>query len=63
VLVSVLPGPIGWQISRIEPYGFFILLGLLYFGILSWVLWPMISALLLVLASVFGLPPQIFSLL
>lgn len=63
VLVSVLPGPMGWQISRLEPYGFFILLALLYFGILGMVLWPLISGLLNVLALVFSLPPQIFSIL
>ena len=63
VLVSVLPGPMGWQVSRLEPYGFFILLALLYFGILGMVLWPLISGLLNVLALVFSLPPQIFSIL
>ena len=63
VLVSLLPGPIAYKISRVEPYGFFILLGLLYFGILSLILWPLINGLLVVLASVFALPPQIFSVL
>ncbi|WP_438970660.1 site-2 protease family protein [Methylophaga sp.] len=63
VLVSVLPGPMGWQVSRMEPYGFFILLALLYFGILGMVLWPLISGLLNVLALIFSLPPQIFSIL
>lgn len=63
VLVSMLPGPMGWQVSRLEPYGFFILLGLLYFGILGMILWPLISGLLNVLATIFSLPPQIFSIL
>jgi len=63
ILVSVLPGPISWQVSRLEPYGFIILLALLYFGMLSLVLWPLISALLMVLSSLFNLPPQIFSIL
>jgi len=63
VLVSVLPGPMGWQISRLEPYGFIILLALLYFGILGLILWPLISGLLSVLALIFSLPPQIFSIL
>lgn len=63
VLVSMLPGPMGWQVSRLEPYGFFILLGLLYFGILGMILWPLISGLLNVLAVIFSLPPQIFSIL
>lgn len=63
ILVSLLPGPLAWQVGRIEPYGFFILVGLLYFGILSMVLWPLIGAFINLLASLFGLPPQIFSII
>jgi len=63
ILVSLLPGPMSWQVSRLEPYGFIILLALLYFGILSMILWPLISGLLSVLALTFSLPPQIFSIL
>lgn len=63
ILVSMLPGPWSWQVSRLEPYGFIILLALLYFGILSMILWPLIGALLNVLALLFNLPPQIFSIL
>lgn len=64
ILTSLLPGPLAWQVQRIEPYGFFVLLGLLYFGILSMVLWPMIGAFINLLAGVFGLPAQyIFSIL
>ena len=63
VLVSVLPGPISWQVSRLEPYGFVILLALLFFGFLGLILWPLVSGLLNVLAWMFNLPPQIFSIL
>jgi len=63
ILVSVLPGPLAWQVGRLEPYGFFILLALLYFGILSLVLWPLISGFIGLLAVIFNLPPQIFSIL
>lgn len=63
ILVSLLPGPLAWQVSRIEPYGFFILLGLLYFGLLGMILWPLIGLLLALLAGTFNLPPQIFSML
>ena len=63
ILVSVLPGPLAWKVSRIEPYGFFILVGLLYLGVISMVLMPMISSLISLLAMTFGLPPQIFSIL
>lgn len=61
VLVSVLPGPLSWRVSRLEPYGFIILLGLLFFGLLGLILWPLVSALLNVLAWMFNLPPQIFN--
>ena len=63
ILVSLLPGPLAWQVGRIEPYGFFILVGLLYFGILSMVLWPLIGAFINLLAAIFSLPPQIFSII
>ena len=63
VLVGLLPGPLSWQVSRIEPYGFFILVGLLYLGVISMVLLPMINAFISLLAMLFGLPPQIFSIL
>jgi Zn-dependent protease len=63
ILVSLLPGPLSWQVSRIEPYGFFILVGLIYFGILSMILWPLIGAFINLLAALVSLPPQIFSII
>ena len=63
ILVSVLPGPLAWQVSRLEPYGFFILVALLYFGVLSMVLWPLISMFINLLAMMVNLPPQIFTIL
>ncbi len=63
ILVSLLPGPLSWQVSRIEPYGFFILVGLIYFGILSMILWPLINAFINLLAALVSLPPQIFSII
>ena len=63
ILVSLLPGPLAWQVGRIEPYGFIILVGLLYFGVIGIVLFPMMSLFINLLASTFGLPPQIFSII
>jgi Zn-dependent protease len=63
ILVSLLPGPLSWQVSRIEPYGFFILVGLLYLGVISMLLLPMMSGFISMLAMLFSLPPQIFSIL
>lgn len=63
ILVSLLPGPLSWQVSRVEPYGFFILVGLLYLGVISMLLLPMMNGFISLLAMLFNLPPQIFSIL
>jgi len=63
ILVSLLPGPLAWQVSRIEPYGFFILVGLLYFGFIGSILHPLMNTFINLLVSAFSLPPQIFSIL
>ena len=43
VAVGLLPGPAAWQLSRVEPYGFFILLGLLATGVLSMIMGPLVE--------------------
>jgi Zn-dependent protease len=65
VLSSWLPGPMAYKLSRMEPYGFFILLGLLYFGILNLILWPLVKVMLGLLVILFQLPgiEQIFIIL
>lgn len=60
VLVGVLPGPLAYQVSRVEPYGFFILLGLLFTGILWYVLWPLVDGLLTGLVYFVGVPKREF---
>lgn len=35
IMVSLLPGRAAWQLSRVEPYGFFILIALLYSRVLD----------------------------
>jgi len=40
VAVGLLPGPWAWRLSRVEPYGFFILLGLMMTGMLWIVIGP-----------------------
>lgn len=62
ILVSLLPGPLSWKVSRIEPYGIFILLGLIYFDILSLVLWPLISLFLNLVEASFYLPDNFFTI-
>ncbi len=43
VAVGLLPGPWAWRLSRVEPYGFIILLALMYLGVLGLVAGPVIS--------------------
>lgn len=46
ILISLLPARLGEGLSRIEPYGFFIILGLLATGLLSHILSPFIRLLI-----------------
>ncbi len=54
IAVSLLPGQLAWQFSRLEPYGFPILLVMLFTGILGAILWPMIVVFRTFLAMIFG---------
>jgi len=63
VLTGLLPGPIAYKFSRIEPYGFFILIALLVTGVLGAVLWPLISIFISMMVPVSGLSAQQFQLL
>lgn len=63
ILISLLPGHLSWQVSRLEPYGFFILLALLVLGGLAFILGPLVNGMLTVLASALDIPPQIFRLI
>jgi Zn-dependent protease len=45
IMVSLLPGPLSYRFSRIEPYGFFILIALLMTGVLWKLLGPPVSVL------------------
>ncbi len=40
VAVGLLPGPLSYRLSQVEPYGFFILLGLMVLGVLSIIVIP-----------------------
>ena len=55
IAVSLLPGRIAWSFARIEPYGFIILLMLLFTGVLGAVLSPFIRVVLSVIYAVFNL--------
>ena len=56
IMVSLLPHRLAHKLSRIEPYGFVILIALLFSGMLNFVLWPVISTAMAVISGAFGVP-------
>lgn len=63
MLVSVLPHRLARVVSRIEPYGFVVLIVLLVTGVLNFVLWPLIIITMTWIAGGLGIPvSQLFGL-
>lgn len=54
IAVSLLPNRLAWQFARIEPYGFPILLVLLFTGVLGSILGPMLALFRYFLALMLG---------
>jgi Zn-dependent protease len=63
VLTGVLPSPYAYHFARIEPYGMWILIILLFTGLLGWLLWPFIGLSIDFLVSVAGVKPVLFELI
>jgi Zn-dependent protease len=42
IAMGILPAELAVRYARLEPYGFIIIFGLLYFGIISKVIWPVV---------------------
>ncbi len=55
IAVSLLPNPLAWKFARLEPYGFPILLLLLFTGILGAILGPLLAIFRYLLALLIGL--------
>lgn len=55
IAVSLLPNKLAWKFAHIEPYGFVILLLLLFSGGLGIVLWPLITMTKQMIVVLFGL--------
>jgi Zn-dependent protease len=55
VAVGLLPGRLAWQLSRVEPYGFFILLGLMLTGVLWIIVHPFVTGVQAFVKFVVGL--------
>ncbi|CAH1749163.1 Peptidase M50 [Thauera humireducens] len=54
IAVSLLPHRLAWSFARLEPYGFPILLVLLFTGVLGTILWPLIAGFRFLLGVVIG---------
>lgn len=52
IVSSLLPGPLSWKYDRVEPYGIWIVIGLLVFGLLGKVLLPVVIAICSLLFAV-----------
>lgn len=61
VLVGLLPGSLSWRVSRLEPYGFPILLALLFTGLLGKILSPAIELMLWAMSSLSGLSGGLYT--
>ena len=56
VVSAFLPSNLSYYYEKIEPFGIWILLGLLVLGILGSILWPPVRGLVSIIRSSFGLP-------
>lgn len=56
IVVSLLPHRQAYQFSRIEPYGFIIILALLFTHVLDYVLWPLVTMTLQAVAGLVDIP-------
>ena len=57
ILEALLPGPLAWKLSRLEPYGMFIILGLIFFGGWELIIQPVVSFLTPLILALFGVGP------
>ena len=56
IMVSLLPYRMAYQFSRIEPYGFIIIIALMFMHVLDYVMWPLIALTVQLVAGLFGVP-------
>lgn len=56
IMVSLLPHRQAYQFSRIEPYGFFIILALMFAKVLDYVMWPFVALTIQGVAAIADVP-------
>ncbi|MCK5538442.1 MAG: site-2 protease family protein [Bacteroidales bacterium] len=60
ILAGLLPPEASMKYSKIEPYGFFIVMALMLTGVLSYIIFPVIHLVLIVLSNISGLQIEVF---
>ena len=55
IMVSLLPHDLAWRFAALERYGFFILIALLFLGVLDSILWPLIDLTVGTIFTLFGI--------
>ncbi len=55
ILTGLLPGPLAYKFSRIEPYGMLILIALLLTGAMNYFLWPLVALSMKTIYGIIGL--------
>ncbi len=60
IMAGLLSPRASLQYSKIEPYGFFIIIGLMVSGLLSSIIFPVINVFLVILSAVSGLDTDVF---
>lgn len=55
ILVALLPAKLAYPVARLEPYGMFILIGLMATGLLGTVMGPLVDFGVTVIVSIFGI--------
>ena len=60
ILTGLLSPQVSEKYSKIEPYGFFIIIALMFTGILSYIIFPVIALVLMILSAISGLEIEVF---
>lgn len=60
IMAGILPPAASMQYSKIEPYGFFIIIALMLSGMLSSIIFPVVNLFLIVLSAISGLDIEVF---
>ncbi|MBL8520259.1 MAG: site-2 protease family protein [Betaproteobacteria bacterium] len=55
ILTGLLPGPLAYKFSRIEPYGMIILIALILTGAMNYFLWPLVALSMKAIYGIIGL--------